>query len=314
MGHEGAGFWFGSDNNTILNNVAAGVRDGGFTLFRAPKAAKIPAFPLRTAGSDKDTPFRAFEFSGNEAYGAADTGVELWDAKECDLCKASDAVLRNTTVWHSRNGVRYDYHADHYRLDGLFVHGDPRRLAGTSGVLANFSRRALIRRADLRYVDVGLDGGGSRNRQLEAEHTNVLARVGIRIRRGTSWDALEPARFRDVSVTSLPGPGEKLVELEPGRDGAEKVKKTLRRSIYFSNFQNRSGANFQLFYDDQAPGRVIPQDKASVRGCPDAGLTNAECLKAHGIAIGGELATCDARIDGIDGFACPLAPGPSVNP
>ena len=313
LGHEGAGFWLGSDNNTFVNNVAAGVRDGGFTLFRAPKAVKFPAFPRRETGSEKNQPFRVFEFSGNEVYGAAETGVELWDSKECDLCSASDAVLRNTLVWHSRRGVTYDYHADHYALDGLFVHGDPARLAGTSGVMANLSARAVIRDADVRYVEVGIDGGGHRNRSLEVENASMRARVGIRIRRGTSWGALQASRFRQVSVTALPGPGAKLVELDQGTIGRYVVNAMLHRPIYFFDFQNRRGADFQLFYDDQAPDHLMPQDRTPGRGCPEAGLTNAQCFEAHRIATGGELATCDTRLDGVDGFSCPTNPDSAAN-
>jgi hypothetical protein len=314
MGHEGAGFWLASDNNAVIDNVAAGVRDGGFTLFRSPGALAFPAFPRRVEGSDPDQPFRAFEFSGNEVYGAAETGVELWDGKECGLCSATDAVLRDTTVWHSRNGVRFDYHADHYRFNGLLVHGDARSLASTHGVMANDSVRAVIHDADIRYVEVGIDGGGHRNRVLEVDNAVVRARVGIRIRRGTSWGARQHATFREVSVTALPGPGAKLVELDQGGAGSRRTRVTLRRPIHFANFKQEPGSDFDLFYPDQAPGHVMPQSTNPVRGCPEAGLTNAQCFKAHHIAIGGELAPCDTRIEGIDGFACAVTQASPTNP
>jgi len=311
MGHEGAGFWLGSDNNIVVNNVVAGVGDGGFTLFRTPEAVAFPAFPTRADVPDGDQPPRIVEFSGNEVYGAARTGIELWDSKECEMCGANDTLLSDTTVWHSRSGVTFDYHADHYIIDGLRVHGDPRRLDGTTGVTANASRRATIRRADIRYIDVGLDGGGRRTRLLEIDEASILARIGIRIRRGNSWTQ-QAATFRNVSVTSLRGPGAKLVELDPRPFGRD-VNTMLHRPIYFTAFQGRPGADFQLFFDDQAPGHVVPQADTPVRGCPDAGLTNAQCWKTHGIATGGEVAPCATMIDGIDGFACPTALNRSVN-
>ena len=59
IGHEGAGFWLGSDNNIVVGNVAAGVRDGGFTLFRTPEAVPFPVFPERS--TVVNTPVRTFE-------------------------------------------------------------------------------------------------------------------------------------------------------------------------------------------------------------------------------------------------------------
>ncbi|MGE4054329.1 MAG: G8 domain-containing protein, partial [Vicinamibacterales bacterium] len=311
MGHEGAGFWLGSDNNTVVDNVVAGVRDGGFTLFRTPEALAFPAFPHRAEIAEPDQSPRAVEFSGNEVYGAARTGIELWDSKACDLCGASDTILSDTTIWHSRNGVTFDYHADHHVIDGLHVHGDPGRLEDTTGITANASRRAAIRRADIRYVDVGLDGGGRRTRLLEIDQMSVLARVGILLRRGNSWTQ-RAATFQNVSITSLAGPGARLVELDPRPFGRD-VSAMLHRPIHFIGFQGRPGSDFQLFFDDQAPDRVVLQDKVAVRGCPEAGLTNAQCFSAHGIATGGEVASCATRIEGIDGFACPPTQNRLVN-
>lgn len=311
IGHEGAGFWLGSDNNIVVGNVAAGVRDGGFTLFRTPEAVPFPVFPERatTAGQ----PVRAFEFSGNEVYGAAETGVELWDSKECKFCKGSEPVLRDTTVWHSRAGIRYDYHADFYRIDGLDVYGDARSVSGTTGVLANYSRRAALSRADIRYVEVGIDCGGSRNRVVDVADVSVRATVPLRIHRGTAWDDTGAARFRDVSLVSLQGAAGKLVELDPGTYGKGTAKIAVHRPITFVNFQRRIGATFQLFYRDQAPGHQMPQNEDPVLGCPDAGLTNAECFTRHGVSIGGEPAPCDTVMPGIDGFTCSPTTGTSPN-
>lgn len=309
IGHEGAGYWFGSDNNIVVGNVAAGVRDGGFTLFRTPEAVPFPIFPERQ--TVVNAPVRTFEFSGNEVYGAAETGLELWDSKECKTCAASGPVLRDTTVWHSLNGVRYDYHADFYSLDGLVVSGDPRSPAGTTGVLANYSRRATIAHADIRFVDVGIDCGGSRNRVIEVRDTLVRAVTPLRIHRGTAWDDSGFARFTNVRLASDAGRAGTLVELDPGTYGKGSAKIAAHRPITFERFQGRTGSTFRVFYRDQSPDHEIPQNDDAVLGCPVAGLTNAACFERFGIAMGGELAPCASTTAGIDGFTCTDAPGPS---
>jgi len=310
IGHEGAGFWLGSDNNIVVDNVVAGVRDGGFTLFRTPEAVPFPVFPERSTVAN--TPVRTFEFAGNEVYGAAETGLELWDSKECKVCKASEPVLRDTTVWHSLNGVRYDYHADFYHLDGLVIVGDAKNPAGTTGVLANYSRRATIANADIRLVDVGIDGGGSRNRVLEVRNTSVRAVTPLRIHRGTAWDDTGFARFTDLRLTSTAAAPATLVELDPGTYGKGSAKLAAHRPITFERFQRRPGATFRVFYRDQAPNSAIPQNEDATLGCPVPGLTNAACFERFGIATGGELAPCAVTMPGIDGFVCPDAPAASL--
>lgn len=310
VGHEGAGFWLGSDNNIVVDNVVAGVRDGGFTLFRTPEAVPFPVFPERS--TVVNAPLRTFEFAGNEVYGAAETGLELWDSKECKICKESQPVLRETTVWHSLNGVRYDYHADFYHLDGLVVTGDARTPAGTTGVLANYSRRATIAHADIRFVDVGIDCGGSRNRVIDVRDTTVRAVTPLRIHRGTAWDDTGSARFTDVRLATTSTSATTLVELDPGTYGKGTAKIAAHRPITFERFQRRPGATFRVFYRDQAPDHAIPQNDDAVLGCPAPGLTNAACFERFGIAMGGELAPCAATIPGIDGFACPDAPAASL--
>ena len=307
-GHEGAGFWIGSDNNAFVGNVAAGVRDGGFTFFRDGDAQPFPAFPQR-AGEHWPEPRRAAEFSGNEVYGATGAGIRLWDGKTCKICRDQQTIIRDTTIWHSRTGLSYDYHADYYRVDGLVVQGDPARVEGTLGVAANGGRRIDLTRARIAAVDVGIDGGGNLNRRFDVADATVQARVGLRIRRGRSWENFETVTVRNVSVDLLPAtPAGRLIALSEESAGPGRVKAMLRRPIYFTNFRPGGGRAFQLFFPDQAPDAPVPQNPRPEFGCPVERMTNAECMRRYGIATGGEVASCATVLPGVDGFACPVAP------
>lgn len=312
LGHEGSGFWLGSDNNTLINNVVAGVRDSGYTLFRSKRALPYPDFPnLELASPNTKTDQNIekwFKFQNNEVYGSAGNGIELWDDEKRKVSSIGISRIVNTIIWHSRNGVNYDYHADHYDIDGLIVRGDPKKLESTTGVLANLSRRAIILNSDIKYVGTGIEGGGARNRQLVIKNGDILARTGIRIFRGSSWSGMQPVQIKNVRLSLLDtatseGSG-KLIELKTGSNYKRRALPVMFRPIHVTHFQGKTGENLQIFYPDQAPDSIIPQNPDKYFGCPVAGLTNKQCLQQFGIAMGGELASCNKSITGVDGFSC----------
>lgn len=307
LGHEGAGFWLGSDNNTVINNVVAVVRDSGYTLFRSKSAKAYPKFPRLDKALLKRKS-KLFRFQNNEVYGSAGSGIKLWDDKKRSVDKDGVATLENTVIWHSRNGVKFDYHADHYDIDGLIVRGDLQNIENSSGILANLSKRAVIRNASIEYVSTGIEGGGGRNLQLDIENSNIIADTGIRIFRGSSWGDRQPLKIKNVTLRhlapSVSVASGKLIELMTGSNYKRHAIPTKLRPIHVSGFQGDSNRNFHVFYPDQAPGFVIPQNPDNSFGCPLAGLTNKQCLQQFGIAMGGELASCNTSITGIDGFSC----------
>ncbi len=68
---------------------------------------------------------------------------------------------------------------------------------------------------------------------------------------------------------------------------------------YIENYQNRQGEHYQVFYEEQAPGFVIPDvGRQGAYDLPQCiGLTNAACWRQHGGAIAGEVAPCLERGD-----------------
>jgi len=313
LGHEGSGFWLGSDNNTLLNNVVAGVRDSGFTLFRSKSSKSYPEFPNLDLTSPNKSSFKNqglwFKFQSNEVYSSAGNGIELWDDKKRDVSNAGVSTLDKTIVWHSRNGINFDYHADHYEINGLTVLVDNEKSDGTSGVLANFSKRAVIKNANIKFVETGIEGGGSRNRQLIIENTDILAKTGIRIFRGSSWGKRHPLQIINTKISLLVSSSQsesgKLIDLQTGSNYKRSAKPVIHRPIQVRQFQGKIGQNFQIYYPDQSPDFVIDKNKDKFKGCPESGLTNKQCLSKFGIAMGGELASCNQSIPGIDGFSCP---------
>jgi hypothetical protein len=91
-----------------------------------------------------------------------------------------------------------------------------------------------------------------------------------------------------------------------------------RDAVFVHGFDGVAGDDFQVFYEEQRPGFVVPQSSGNLAGSPVAGLTNAQNWAAHRVAIAGEVATgavARAGIHGLvrDGVPAPPAP-PSVPP
>lgn len=315
-GHEGSGFWIGSDNNKFIDNVVASVRGSGFAFFRPEGAWSIPRFPriktlFRAEMSPERKP-RIFAASGNEVYGSVGSGMTLWSTKYCKLCRLHSVTIDDTTIWHSRVGVDFDYHADFYEIDGTSIFGDPGELDDTIGIYTNNSRRAIIRNTTILNVDIGIEGGGSRNRRLVIDNTEITARVGIRILRSTSWGGMQPLIVRNP-LFGYPHRADTYknghwIEFGKSSYSGRSPKVTQHRPVLIYNLQRQQGVDFELFEHGQAPGAIVPYNEDAAMGCPESGLTNDQCWNRYGIAYGGAVATCETTHPHIYALTCPMEP------
>lgn len=158
-GGEGSGFWFHGPNNYIRHNVAANADVFGFNLAAGPPGTvRVPAFKGADTSQAAETwalaaaDARVLEFTGNEAYGAIQAGVEYgWNG-----------VIGNFRVWHAaRYGVT-GTPTDRLVIDGLVVRGDKAlladELANATGIwIGNYaSRNIVVRHADIEGTRVGV--------------------------------------------------------------------------------------------------------------------------------------------------------------
>ena len=314
LGHEGAGFWFGSDNNIVTNNVAVGMKDSGYSLFRMDSSLEIPQFLnlqdwSKTIYRDQDRP-RIFTFQNNEVYGSAGSGVRLWSTKKCSFCRKEVVPIKDTVAWHNFTGLTFDYHSDYFDIVNLVAVGDSNNKS-TTGVVANRSRRAVIKNVSIVGMGTGIEGGGSRNRSLKIIDATIEADTGIKILRSTSWTGMQPLVIKDVEFKDASKPdsikkSRKRISLEDKTYSGRKIKRAQYRPIYVYNLNGEEGNDVEIFQLEQAPDFRIPYNADPLVGCPEEGLTNSQCWHKHRVALGGALARCDKQLAGIDGFACPL--------
>jgi hypothetical protein len=120
-GGEGVGFWLRGPNNVVRNNVAADVDAVGFGIAAGPLGeVRLPAF--QGADPSKDGEFTLvesndiplLEFTGNEAYGAIQTGVSIgWNG-----------TLSDSRVWHASRYAVTAFPLDRLTIDGFVGRGD----------------------------------------------------------------------------------------------------------------------------------------------------------------------------------------------
>jgi hypothetical protein len=288
-GGEGAGFWFRGPNNYIRNNVAANADTFGFGLAAGALGdVRIPSFKGADMSNDKETRLidttdaSVLEFTGNEAYGAIQTGVALgWNG-----------TVTNFRAWNpSRHGLTATP-TDKLIVDTITVRGDKSILKdefeSPSGVwVGNYlSKSIAIRNADVQGMRTGISspffnanqkpepgrGDGSMNIENSYFRDYVGVVVATAYRANSTNDkpsklavvrnsTFEPLLNVTVSQSNPPAAVSMNFRMSPG-DAAP------RDPIFIYDFNKKAGDTFKVYYSLEAPQSVAPctQSRANIDG------------------------------------------------
>jgi hypothetical protein len=187
-----------------------------------------------------------------------------------------DYLARNTIVRNSDlQGLRY----------GIFA---PRKAGDTGDIYKTQVGTLLIENTTLRNVHniavrtvYGVTGGLAR---LPPRRT-IIRNVTFQAVAGNVGGTVQ----RDVAMTHELGSNANLI---------------VRDEVFVLNHNNVSGANFQVFYAEQAPTFVLPISTPAMLAAPVAGLTNQQAWTQYGIAYAGQVAPCLTTSPNVAGFVC----------
>jgi hypothetical protein len=280
-GGEGAGFWLRGPNNILRNNVAANVDVFGYGIAAGTLGTvRIPKF--RGADTTKDgeyveidtTDAPVLEFSGNEAYGAIQTGVAIgWNG-----------TLAGSRVWHtSRHGITA-FPTDRLVVDGFVGRGDvavlQRAAENPTGVwFGNYAAKTVtVRNADVQGLRVGVA-------------SPFFARTDTEPGRGDGVATIENSYFRDyvgVAVATAYSPSTTLAPIkkavirnsrfEPLAGVAASLYPAAAISMNYGmsagdtarrdpaivyDFNGKIGDTFRVFYSHELPGAAAPACNAA---------------------------------------------------
>ena len=337
----GHGFWFRGPNNQVRDNAAANL------MGNQPEAAKgfqfffnylgqilVPQF----AGADVDmgqgtsvngNAMALLEFARNEVYGATEIGLAIWWLGTVDYTPldVQESVVRDFRVWnHSLYGY-YGYPANRLTFDGFVARGDRSVIANPYEFVMGMwfgdymNKDVVIRNADIQNLRTGivppyfmLGQALIEDSYLRNAQNVTVVTVGAP---GSApyGPAMPPketiirnVRFDTVAAPTGGGSQYAIVMGYTTHHGSANLVQ--RDRVFVEAFDGVPGDDFQVFYNEQAPGFVIPQSSGNLAGSPEAGLTNARNWDRYGIAIAGEMATGVESRAGIYGLVQGGAPAP----
>lgn len=335
-GRDGSAFWFKGFNNYIRDNVAASaigtfqgiVAGSGYNLFwtaASKQDTPVPLFPgadVRIPGQYKLVDMRLtpiLEFSSNETYGVAASGLTLWELRSGTT---TQSTIKDFVAWHVWEEGFFGYPISNVLFDGFTVRGDSKALTSPGGGAGWSSgdykaENITIRDADIQGMKAGIAGSTATQGVFTVENS-VFRNYGANIRIDMlatpgSRTYMNPRTTILDNLLFIPYPGAPTfttIQAFYSTSTSGGVNYTQKDEILVYNYNGVAGDNFQVYYTEQRPDFIVPKTTyygldtdgdglpnwIDNQGSPEAGLTNAENWEKYGIAIAGAVSpTSDTR-------------------
>jgi G8 domain/Right handed beta helix region len=290
-GGEGAGFWMRGPNNIVRNNVAANTEVFGFGLAAGGLGTvRIPAFKGADTSHDGQwvtldtTEAPLLEFTGNEAYGAIETGAAVgWNG-----------TLTNTHVWHAWRHAIAAFPTDRLTVEGAVVRDDASVLSdpieNATGIwFTNYaSKSVMVRNADVQGTRVGVAspffvradaeaGRGDGRAIIEDSYFRSYVGVAVATAYTNEQKPLKQAVVRNTRFEGIDVPGPRMYEpaaisMNYGMSRGDLLR---RDPLVVYDFNREAGNTFRVFYSLDVPASMAPcrDTRADVAGfvCAGAG-------------------------------------------
>jgi parallel beta-helix repeat protein len=283
-GGEGAGFWMRGPNNVLRNNVAANVDVFGYGIAAGGLGeVRIPAF--QGADPSKAGEYRLvdttdaplLEFSGNEAYGAIQTGVAIgWNG-----------ALIDSRVWHASRHAVTAFPTDRLTIDGFVGRGDATVLDDASenptGIwFTDYAAKSVsVRNVNIQGLRVGVaspffhgttsePGRGDGVTTIEDSYFRnyVGVAVATAYTQPTTTAAIKKAVVRNSRFEPLTGAAAgqypaAAISMNYGMASGDAVR---RDPIIVYDFNGKAGDTFRVFYSLEVPADSAPACQAARSG------------------------------------------------
>jgi PKD repeat protein len=328
-GTAGDGFWFRGPNNRVTNNVATDINPGDQNVFSYGYnvmsyylgSVMVPAYQGADPGvagtivNMNGTPL--LEFSGNTVYGASENGMAVWWLGIGLNVTGTAGVVKNLTEWNVFGWGFFGYDSNGLTIDGMVAYGDVAHVApgnlATGIWFGDYSQTNLvIQNCDLQGFAEGLITPMYQVGELDVVNCyfrNVID-VDVPMSGNVNGSANVPAKsavFRNDKFDAMAGlPLEAiLMDYSLNVAGGAGTNLTAPIQVFVYNYNQVAGANYQVYYKEQAADYVMPQtdETYGMIGAPVAGLTNAQAMALYQTCIAGAIAPSTATtMTGIDGL------------
>jgi PKD repeat protein len=336
FGFEGSAFWFRGGNNYVTNNVGTDATMYGYNFFvENAGSGTVPAYQGADPSAPRQsltidpvaTPM--LQFSGNEAYGAMTTGLTIWNigvyGSVTPVANMGQSVVKDFLVWHQSIYGYYGYPTENFVFDHFVARGDSSTLSNPSTLTTGMwfsdylTQNFKLENADIQGEQVGIlapfkvgDTGNTQQaiQTFTVQNSYLANYYDIQI--GTMYavtgggTGLSPRQivlnndvFASVDMTDRVGdPQQAIMMVYRDGGGPRNLNLIQLDQVFVYNYNGVVGDNFQVFYQQQAGGYVVPQsnsDGNGLVGSPVTGLTNQQTWSLYGIAIAGAIAPSTAQ-------------------
>jgi PKD repeat protein len=303
---QGDAFWFHNPNNYVTNNIAADINAAAWDVFSygfdidastgtagggvgTVSIAAYQGADPSVAGQSKqinmnDTPLLAF--SGNEVYGASDSGMTLWwigTYGDTPYADAQVSVVKNFVAWNIGTRAIYGYPTNNLTIDGAVILGDQSLDSNgynySQGI--NFddymTRNLVIKNADIEGMTTGIEAPFMVGRTstmdttvIENSYLDNVVNIDITPARsvngssGLSPQTINIANVQFAHPSTAPTSSWLDISMDyTTSDSLGTSNMSVAQYVYVTNYDNITGDNFQVFYTQSN----------SPTGAPPAGST-----------------------------------------
>lgn len=345
-GMEGTGYWFRGPNNYVRNNVTTSTHNQfGYNIFiKFMGERNIPAYKgadPNHGGSESQTVHMSamplLEFSGNEAYGTSQGGIEYWflglTGADADGLKDVDrSYISDFVAWHTATGLS-GYPSHRLTFDHTVIRGDKNTVSSqpSSGFIFSdyLQKDFVIQNADIQGVRTGIDAplvieplGTAQSGVVTIKDSIIRAYYGITVLQPWHNNNATLMNPREIHIRNVKFEGLNVPPIGsnfppyPGIKMDPTIKKTnliVSTKVFVYDYNQIPGEDFQVFSPEQAPSFLTTQSTFKegtgapiLIGAPQAGQTNTQNMAQYGISMGGEITPCldSTSYPEMRGFVC----------
>jgi hypothetical protein len=286
----------------------------------------IPAFkgadPTQPGQFVTQSTFPVLEFARNEVY-ATQRGLTFWliGSSYTTTQPIAESVVKDFHVWNVQYGF-FPYPVNHFTFDGFVVRGSQPSLDSAGIIWADYlTANFVLRNSDIQGMKWGVmvsSKVGDTSDPASAAMTFTIESTYLRnaidvyaesqsaVTGGGAMLGTRTVVMRNVTFdhpASVPAASQYDILLNFATTGRANFDWVQRDEFYVYGYNGVAGADFRVYYAEQAATFVVPQTSTDGVGCPVAGLTNQQTWTTYGIAVAGSVAPPTAgtrpRIQGL---------------
>jgi hypothetical protein len=288
---QGDAYWFHNPNNYITNNIATDINGGSWDVYSygydidastGPQGGGVGTVTIAAyqgadpsiAGQSKqinmnDTPI--LQFSGNEIYGATQSGMTLWWIGTYGDTFYSDAqvsVIKNFLAWNFSTRGFYGYPTNNVTIDGMVARGDASQLNSQSNYTQgiNFddylTRNLVIQNCNIQGMATGIEAPFMVGRVAQMDTTVIqncfldnTVNIDVTPPRSVNGSSgLSPQTLNIINDTFAHPPQAQsswwydISMSYVTSDSLGTSNMSIAQYVYVTNYNGIAGDNFQVFY------------------------------------------------------------------